>query len=49
MSMLEQNSTKKERVDKRVMELELKADDSEEYKVEAIWDSPVYASKLESD
>ena len=49
MSLLEQNTTRKERVDKRVKELELEAGDSKEYKVEAIWDSAVYASKLESD
>ena len=30
------------------MELELEAGDSEEYKVEAMWNSAVYASKLES-
>ena len=46
--LLEQETTRKERVDKRVMELELKAGDSEEYEVEAIWDSAVYASELES-
>ena len=47
MSLLEQDTTKKERVDKRVKELELEARDSKEYEVEAIWDSTVYASKLE--
>ena len=46
VSLLEQNTTKKERVDKQVTELE--AGDSKEYKIEAIWDSVVYASKLES-
>ena len=35
-------------MDKRVKKLELEAVDSEEYKVETIWDSAVYASKLES-
>ena len=48
VSLLEQNITKKERVDKRVKELELEVGNSEEYEVEAIWDSAVYASKLES-
>ena len=48
MSLLEQNTTKKERVNNRVKELELKAGNSKEYKVEAIWDSAVYASKSES-
>ena len=48
VSLLEQDTTGKERVDKQVKELELEADNSEEYKVEAIWNSAVYASKLES-
>ena len=47
MLLLEQNTTKKEQVNKRVMELELEAGNSKEYKVEVIWDSAVYASKLE--
>ena len=46
MLLLEQDTTKKERVDKQVTELE--AGDSEEYEVEAIWDSAIYAGKLES-
>ena len=46
MSLLEQDTTRKERVDEQVMELE--AGDSEEYEVEAIQDSAVYASKSES-
>ena len=48
ISLLEQDTTRKERVDERVKELELEAGDSEEYKIEAIWDSAIYASKLES-
>ena len=48
VSLLEQDTTKKERVDKRVRELELEAGNSEEYKVEAIWQSAVYASKSKS-
>ena len=48
MSLLKQDTIKNDRVDKRVKELEFKAGDSEEYKVEAIWDSAVYASKSES-
>ena len=48
MSLLEQNTTRKERVDKNVTELEFDTGDSEEYKVEAIWDSAVYAMELES-
>ena len=45
--LLEQNISKKERVDKWVKKLELKTGDSKEYKVEAIWDSAIYASKSE--
>ena len=48
MSLLEQDTTRKERVDTRVKELELGAGNSKEYKVEAIWDSAIYASKSES-
>ena len=48
VSLLEQNTTRKERVDKRVKDLELEAGDRKKYKVEAIWDSAVYTSKLES-
>ena len=47
MSLLEQNNSKKERVDKNVTELEFDTSNSEEYKVKAIWDSVVYANKLE--
>ena len=48
VSLLEQDTTRKKRVDKRVKKLELKASNSEEYKVETIRDSAVYASKLQS-
>ena len=48
MSLLEQDTTRKKRVDKRLKELELKAGNSKEYKVEAIWNSAVYANKSES-
>ena len=48
MSLLEQDPTRKEQVDKQVMKLELKAGNSKEYEVETIWDSTVYTSKLES-
>ena len=48
MSLLEQDTTRKERVDKQVKELELEAGDSKEYEVDAIWDSAVYASESES-
>ena len=49
VSLLEQDTTKKERVDKRVKELEFEAGDIKEYQLETIQDSAVYASKLESD
>ena len=45
VSLLEQNTTKKEPINKRVTKLE--AGDSEEYKVEAIWNSAVYARESE--
>ena len=48
MSLLEQNITKRERVDKRVKELKLESGNSEEYKVVAIWDSVVYTSESKS-
>ena len=48
MSLLEQNTTKKKQVDKQVMELELKAGNSKEYKVKAIWDNTVHTNELES-
>ena len=47
VSLLEQDTTKKEQVDEKVTELDFKAGDSEEYEIEAIWDSAVYAKKLE--
>ena len=43
LSLLEQNSTRKEQVDKIVTEY--KANNSNKYKIEAIWDSIVYANK----
>ena len=50
VSLLEQDTTKKGRVDKEVRQMEFDADDDEsgEYKVEAIWDSAVYARESES-
>ena len=48
VSLLEQDTIRKQRVDKWLAELELEAGDSKEYKIEAIWDSAVYASKSES-
>ena len=46
MSLLEQYTRRKERIDKQVTEVE--AGESEKYEVEAIRDSAVYASKSES-
>ena len=48
VSLLEQDSTRKERVDKWVTELELEAGNSQEYELKVIWDSAVYANKSES-
>ena len=45
MLLLEQDATKKEQIDKKVTKLEFKAGNSKKYKVEAIWDSAVYANK----
>ena len=49
MSLLEQDTTKKGRVDKEVRQIELDAgdNDSREYKMEAIWDNAVYAGESE--
>ena len=47
MSLLEQDITRKRRVDKKVTELEFEAGDSKKYKMEAIWDSAVYDNKAE--
>ena len=48
MSLLEQDTTRKGRVDENATELDAGNNDSGEYKVEAIWDSAVYARKSES-
>ena len=47
VSLLEQDTTRKERVDKNLTELKFDTGNSEEYKVEAIWQSAVYAMKSE--
>ena len=47
VSLLEQDNTKKEQVDKRVNKLKLEAGNSKEYMVDTNWDRAVYASKLE--
>ena len=48
VSLLEQDTTKKGRVDKNATELDAGNNDSREYKVEAIWNSAVYTRKSES-
>ena len=48
MSLLEQDITRKEQVDKKVTKLEFQASNSKKYKVKAIWDSAVDASKAKS-
>ena len=47
VSLLQQDTTRKERVDKNVTELDFEVNNSKEYKVEAIWESAIYAKKLE--
>ena len=46
MSLMEQDITKKERVDKNLTELKFDASNSKKYKVEVIWDSVVYTRKF---
>ena len=48
MTLLEHDTTKKRRVSKEIPELDAGDKDSKEYKVEAIWNSTVHASKSES-
>ena len=48
VSLLEQDTTRKEQVYEKLTELDFEAGDSEEYEVKAIWDSAVYANKLKS-
>ena len=43
--LLEQNTTKKERIDKTVLELKFETGDNKEYKMEIIWENTVYANK----
>ena len=47
MSLLKQNTIRKKQVDEKVNKLEFEAGNSKEYKVEAIWNSVVYANKAE--
>ena len=43
--MLEWDTTRKERMDKKVTKLEFETGNSKKYEVEAIWNSAVYANK----
>ncbi len=50
VSLLEQDITRKEQVDKITSRLEFESNgDGKEYKVKAIWDSKVYTKELDSD
>ena len=46
--LLEQDTTRKGQMDEEVRQMEFDAGDNEEYEVEAIWDSAVYARESES-
>ena len=48
MSLLEQDTTKNERVNEKVTKLDFEAGDSKEYEVEAIRDSAAYAMESKS-
>ena len=48
VSLLEQDTTKKQRIDENVTKLEFDARNSKKYEVEAIWDSAIYRMVLES-
>ena len=48
MSLLKQDITRKERVDENTTELDVSDNNSGEYKVEAIWNSAIYAKMSES-
>ena len=47
VSLLGQDTTKKEWEDEKVTELEFESGNNLEYKVKTIWDSAVYANKAE--
>ena len=47
VSLLEQDTTRKERGNEKVTELDFEAVDSEKYEIEAIQDSVVYVRELE--
>ena len=45
--MLEQDITRKGRVDEKVTELEFETSNSKKYEMEAIWDSTIYGNKAD--
>ena len=47
MSLLEKDITRKERIDKKVLEFDTGNQDSKKYKIKAIQDSAVYARESE--
>ena len=47
MSLLEQDTTRKGRVDENAFQLEFEENNDEEYEVEGIWDSAIYAKESE--
>ena len=49
MSLLEQDTTIKEQIDKKVIELELEVGKSKKYKIKAIWNKFVYTNNTERD
>ena len=48
VSLLKQDTTRKRRVSEEVPKLDAGDEDNKEYEVEVIWDSAVYANKVES-
>ena len=47
VSLLEQNTTRKRRIDEKVRQIEFDIGDNKEYEVKAIWDNTVYAKESE--
>ena len=48
ISLLEQDTTRKEQVEDNMTQLEFETGDEAKYKVEAIWNSAIYARKLQA-
>ena len=47
LSLLEQSIIQKEQINKKIIELECNAGNSQEFKVEAVWENAIYANKAE--